>query len=112
MSMARSLALALVILAVLGAVPLHTAYALQREGSTLEAQDDAEVMDTIPVGVLANSSVVDVVARGDRVVVLEVKNIPTVVRTDQWLRVRVLATDAVGWVYNGSPGSRPNFVPI
>ena len=73
----RSLALALVILAVLGVVPLDTAYALQQEGSIARAQDDAEVMDTIPVGLLANSRVVDVVARGDRVVVLEMKNIPT-----------------------------------
>lgn len=112
MSSMRSLALALASLMVLAVVLPPTADALQLEGSIAQAQTDVAVRDTIPVGLLHNSQVIGQVARGAQVIVYEVKDIPTLVRTDQWLRVRVRDSGVTGWVYNGSSDSGPNFVAV
>jgi len=108
----RSLAFVLVSVVVLGIAPPLTPDTRQAEGWTVEALTYVDVTDTIPVGLLHNSKVLGTMDPGARAVVYEVKYVPTVVRTDEWLRVRVADTNVIGWVHNGSSSSNRKFTLI
>jgi hypothetical protein len=101
------MALVLASVAVLGLVPPTFEARQVARGDFVEAKVDVDVTDTIPGGLLKSSTVVATMSRGDAAVVYEVKNVPTVVRTDQWLRVGYAGE--TGWVYNGSSETTRRF---
>ena len=72
---------------------------------------DAEVnlRDTIPIGLFAESQVVDVIRPGETVAVLEMRDITTLAGTKRWLRVQKRGADTSGWAFNGDAGTPAYF---
>jgi hypothetical protein len=79
------------------------------EGHTARAEALVNLRDGIPVGPFSNSNVLEIIQPGELVTVLERKDIVTLARTDQWLRVRRHTTATIGWVYNGILGEAEYF---
>ncbi len=84
-------------------------------GRDVVARAVVNIQDSIPVGPFSSSQVLDVVLLGERVSVIDEREIVTFTRTDRWLQVRWYGSSpekTVGWLYNGISGEPPYFEPV
>lgn len=82
-------------------------------GSAVEANASVNFRDEIPYWYWSNSKIKNVVNKGDKLIVLETKNIKIpFVKNRIWLNVKDQKTGDVGWVYNGKSGEPGYFSNI
>ena len=70
-------------------------------GRPAVAEADVNMRDAIPVGLFADSRVVDVIHEGETVSILEQRDITTLAGTTRWLKVQKRGTETSGWAFNG-----------
>jgi hypothetical protein len=78
-------------------------------GRRAVAEAEVNLRDAIPIGLFADSQVVDVIHQGETVVVLEQRSITTLAGTKQWLRVQKRYGEISGWAFNGDAGTQSYF---
>ncbi len=78
-------------------------------GRRAVAEAEVNLRDAIPIGLFAESQVVDVIRQGETVAVLEQRDITTLAGTKRWLRVQKRGAESSGWAFNGDAGTPANF---
>jgi hypothetical protein len=78
-------------------------------GRRAVAEAEVNLRDSIPIGLFAESQVVDVIREGEIVAVLEQREITTFAGTKRWLRVQKRGATTSGWAFNGDAGTPSYF---
>jgi len=78
-------------------------------GRRAVAEAEVYLRDAIPIGLFAESRVVDLIHQGETVAVLETRDITTLAGTKRWLRVQRRGAETSGWAFNGDAGTPANF---
>ena len=78
-------------------------------GGRAVAEAEVNMRDAIPIGLFAESQVVDVIRPGETVAVLEQREITTLAGTKRWLRVQKRGSASSGWAFNGDAGAPSYF---